>query len=363
MTGRRAVGGYTRIGDLRKGLLVDGKARVAATLRHELTDRPAYDFWAEEATLNRLYEHLGYADLTRFLDALDVDIREVAPGLPAETALGGGVYQNYWGERYVYRDVPYGRMRDDLPGALAGCTSMTDIASFAWPRNDDVDFTGLRAQCDAVAAKGYAIRYGFADVWQRPCLVRGWENAMLDMYEHPDWMHRLSRIFTDFYREDFRRAWEASGGLIDLFTIYSDLGTQRGPLISPAMFGEFVAPYLGELVAWVHHLGSRVLFHSCGDVSVFIPDLIRLGVDVLDPIQPANERMAPRRLARYGSDLCFHGGIDTQTVLATGTPAQVRARVRQNDAVFGSGYIVAPTHLFQPDAPAENIIAVYEAFA
>jgi uroporphyrinogen decarboxylase len=204
--------------------------------------------------------------------------------------------------------------------------------------------------------------YGFADVWQRPALVRGWEGMFLDMLERPDWVHFLARKFTDFYREDYTRAAEVTGGRIDLYLLISDLGSQTGPLISLPMFQQFVAPYAKEMIDCIHALGGKVLFHSCGAISPFIPDLIALGVDILDPIQPVGPAMAPESLAEhFGGRICFHGGIDMQQLLPRGTVEQVRAEVERYKHALGAegGYILGPTHLFQPDVPPENVLAVY----
>jgi uroporphyrinogen decarboxylase len=144
--------------------------------------------------------------------------------------------------------------------------------------------------------------------------------------------------------------------------LISDLGSQRGPLISLAMFEEFVAPYLKEMIDLIHSTGAKVLFHSCGAVARFIPELIRLGVDVLDPIQPAGNEMNPAQLqAKFGGKIAFHGGIDMQNLLPRGTPAQVAAEANRYCKILGEngGYILAPAHLFQPDVPPENILALY----
>ncbi len=174
----------------------------------------------------------------------------------------------------------------------------------------------------------------------------------------------MAFLFTDFYMEDYTRAAEITGGRIDLYLLISDLGNQRGPLMSLAMFREFVAPYLRRMVNLIHSLGARAFYHSCGAIRPFIPDLIELGVDILDPIQPASPGMQPENLkAEFGDRLSFHGGIDTQILLPRATLAQVAVEVRRYCDVLGSGggYILAPAHLFQPDVPPENIIAVYRA--
>jgi uroporphyrinogen decarboxylase len=336
------------------------RERVAAALEHRAPDRTPRDFWAEEPAWKRLLASLGHDDRERALADLGVDVRYLEVSGPAERSIGGGVFQNFWGERYVYRPTAWGPMREDCRGALADAQGMADLEGFPWPTPDLFDYGPLAVQCRRW--DDYALLYGFADVWQRPALVRGWEGMFLDMMERPEWVHFLARKFTDFYKDDYARAAEATRGRIDLYLVISDLGSQTGPLISVPMFREFVAPYLNEMVDCIHGLGAKVLFHSCGLVRSFIPELIRLGVDVLDPIQPVGPEMSPERLkADFGGRLCFHGGIDMQHLLPHGTPEQVRAEVRRYRDTLGrdGGYIVGPAHLFQPDVPPENILAMY----
>jgi len=129
------------------------------------------------------------------------------------------------------------------------------------------------------------------------------------------------------------------------------------------MFREFVAPYLKEMIDCIHGLRGRVLFHSCGLIRSFIPELIQLGVDVLDPIQPVSVEMQPENLkAAVGDGLSFHGGLDMQRLLPQGTPVEVAAEARRYCEVLGQdgGYILAPAHLFQPAVPPENILSMYQ---
>jgi len=336
------------------------RERVLAALAHESPDRTPRDFWAEPPALERLFAAVGHRDEERLLQSLGIDLRHGSAVEPPERETAPGVFQNFWGERYIQRPTPWGPMREDVPGALAGARTFADLEVFPFPKPDQMDYTRLAGQ--RRRWEHYALLYGFADVWQRPGLVRGWENWFLDMLERPEWAHFLCRTFTDFYLEDYTRAAEATGGRIDLFLLISDLGSQRGPLISPALFRIFVGPYLKEMIDRIHALGARVMFHSCGDVAVFIPDLVRLGVDVLDPIQPTGPEMAPERLQRdFGGALCFHGGIDMQTLLPHGTPEAVRAEARRYAETLGAhgGYLLAPAHLFQPDVPPKSVFAMY----
>jgi uroporphyrinogen decarboxylase len=180
--------------------------------------------------------------------------------------------------------------------------------------------------------------------------------------EAPTWNRLLSHVGHQD-KEDYTRAAEATDGRIDLYLLISDLGSQHGPLISVDMFREFVAPYLREMVVCIHNLGGKVLYHSCGMIQPLIPALIESGIDVLDPIQPVGPGMSPDQLkAEFGDRLCFHGGIDMQHLLRRGSAEEVRKEVRRYCDVLGrgGGYILGPAHLFQPDVPPENILAVYQ---
>jgi uroporphyrinogen decarboxylase len=344
------------------GRVMTGKERWQLAMERRTVDRPPFDYWTEEVTKAQLLEYLGYNDVDKFLDEAGVDIRGVNAIEPPEKDLGGGVFQNHWGERYMYRKFPLGKLRDDMPGALSSATSFEDIKNFTWPKNNDYDYSKLRSQCDAIRSKGCAIRYGSGDVFQRPTLVRGLENALMDLYENPEYIKYMSRLFTDFYLEEYRRAWEESGGSIDMFVVYSDVGSQRGPLISLDMFDEFVVPYLTEMAELIHHFGAKLLFHSCGDVSSFIPAMIKTGVDILDPVQPVNENMFPENLARFKDGICFHGGIDLQKFLINASAEEIREKAHYYYRILGPGYILGPTHYFQPDVPSENIVALYRSF-
>lgn len=338
------------------------RERVLLAVDHQQPDRVPSDFWAEEPTMNRLFAHLGHADRERLLRDLKVDIRHLDALGPPERELGGGVYQNLWGERYIYKPTPWGPMREDVKGALAQANTLSDLEAFDWPSCDLLDYSGLPEQCRR--HEQYALMYGFADIWQRPGLVRGWEGMFMDMAERPDWVHFLCRTFTDFYLADYTRAAEVCKGRIDIFLVISDLGGQSGPLMSLPMFRALVAPYLREMFDRIHSFGARVMFHSCGAMRGFIPDLIKMGVDILDPIQPTGPDMSPEGLAaEFGGQLCFHGGIDMQRLLPQASPTEVMAEVERYCQALGrgGGYILGPAHFFQPDVPPENVLAVYAA--
>lgn len=337
---------------------MDNRECVLRALSLERPGPLVSDFWAEDAAKNRLFATMNHRDLNRFLNDMDVDIRHISAKSP-NAAYNGMYYQNVWGERYVMQSTEWGGMREDLPGALSECECLEDIAAFAWPNVDDVDYSGLREDCDKYA--GYAIMYGEGDIWQRQALSRGFENGLMDLLANPEWVSFMARKYVDYYKEDYARAYDRSGRKIDLFVIFSDLGSQRSPLMSCDIFSDLILPYLRELVDWIHLLGANVMFHSCGMIQPFIPKLIEIGVDVLDPMQPVTAEMLPEELNnQFGARLCFHGGIDVQGVLRSGSEESVRSEVRRYAEAFGGGYICCSTHFIQPDISAENVLAMYD---
>ena len=144
--------------------------------------------------------------------------------------------------------------------------------------------------------------------------------------------------------------------------LLDDWGTQERTFISPKLFNEFFRPCYSRIVDRSHELGLDIGIHSCGNVYRLIGDFIEMGVDLLNPVQvSAGEMGDTARLKReFGDRLSFCGAIDTQKVLPTGTPEDVRAEVRRRiaDLAPGGGYVAGAVHCLQPDVPVENVLAM-----
>jgi uroporphyrinogen decarboxylase len=151
---------------------------------------------------------------------------------------------------------------------------------------------------------------------------------------------------------------------VDMIWVGDDVGAQHRLLMSPRHWRRFLKPRLAEFIATIKAINPRlkVAYHSDGYIYPLIPELIELGVDVLNPIQPAS--MDPARLkAEFGDRLCFWGTIDEQHTLPFGTPADVAAEVRSRIETVGrsGGLILGPTHHVQLDTPMENFWAMVDA--
>ncbi len=145
-----------------------------------------------------------------------------------------------------------------------------------------------------------------------------------------------------------------------------DSGTQRGEFIRPELWAEMIKPHYAKLCAWIHRNTQwKTFLHCCGSIYHLIPHMIEAGVDILNPIQTSAANMQPERLkAEFGGKIVFWGGgCDTQRVLPTATPEEIRAHVRERLAIFkpAGGYVFNQVHNIQPNVPAENIIAMLDA--
>jgi uroporphyrinogen decarboxylase len=158
--------------------------------------------------------------------------------------------------------------------------------------------------------------------------------------------------------------FEKAGKYIDICFTGDDYGFQTGPMMSPALFNRFVRPYLQRIYDVGRRHGKLIMHHSCGSVARWIPTLMEMGLNILEPIQVRAAGMDPRELAaKYGGRLCFHGSLDTQQTLPFGTPEDVRREVKERVETFRpyGGFTIAPSQHLMSDIPLENIVAMYEA--
>jgi uroporphyrinogen decarboxylase len=197
-------------------------------------------------------------------------------------------------------------------------------------------------------------------IFERLHSLRGMEETLMDFYTNEREIQILLERLTEYHIELFRY-WSEIGA--DGIFIGDDVGCQRSMMISADMWRKILRPHYKKIFDDIHRCGMEVIYHSCGNIMDIIPDLIDLGADVLDPIQPA--AMDAREIARrFGGKIAFYGGINDQE-LANWTQQQVKDEVRRMiDTVgkpFGNAYMVAPANVLTPEIPLENLRALCEA--
>ncbi len=162
-------------------------------------------------------------------------------------------------------------------------------------------------------------------LFERLWSLRGMENALMDFYLYPEEIHKLFRYLTDFYMRAMERAKEELD--VDGFFVSDDIGTQAGPFFSLDIFREFFKPYYKEIIEKAHSLGTHFWLHSCGNIELFLPDFIEIGLDVIHPIQKYT--MDEKEIAeKYGNQICILAGFDVQNTIPFGTTEDVEKEVR-----------------------------------
>jgi len=193
--------------------------------------------------------------------------------------------------------------------------------------------------------------------------LQGMENFLIGLVtDDPVTVAILDRL-TESFLEFNRRVFESAGGKLDIAWYGDDYGTQNGLLIGAPTWRKHIRPRLAMLIDLAKSHGLKVMLHSCGSVRELIPDLIDVGIDILDTVQPEAAGMDPRQLKQaFGDRMCFHGTISTAGVLANGTPQDVRNEVidRIDTMAAGGGFCLAPTHTIMPGTPVDNVLAMYE---
>ena len=239
--------------------------------------------------------------------------------------------------------------------------------SFDWPSYLDETYDDLRAKArDLHEDTDYSIVGNlWVHVFASGQILRGFDQFMMDLLADKPLAHRLLDRQVEAYLPRVDKYVQAVGQYVDIIQVNDDLGMQSGPQIRPELYREMVKPYHTRLWQYIkERSGKPLLLHSCGSVYDFIPDLIEMGIDALNPVQVSAANMDSAKLKdEFGSEMTFWGGgCDTQSVLARGTPADVRAEVRRrvDDLAPGGGFVFCQVHNIQADVPVENILAMYE---
>jgi uroporphyrinogen decarboxylase len=195
-------------------------------------------------------------------------------------------------------------------------------------------------------------------IFETAWALRGLTQVLMDLVLEPELTDALFDIPFRYHLTAARKLVELG---VDMIWTGDDIGSQQGMLIAPAVWRRFFKPRMATFIAELKAINSavKIAYHSDGDITAVIPDLIEIGVDVLNPIQPAC--MDPAEVKRqFGDRLCFWGSLDEQYTLPRGTPDEVRAEVLQRLQTIGSGggLILGPTHHVQLDTPLENFWAM-----
>jgi len=372
------------------------RERVQVALRHEEPDRVPIDLGGFQTGIHKkayqaLLGHLGLEETIQELDPVQqlavpsedvltrfhADIRYV--GAHGPDAFQGGIELNeregrrwhdlrdefgvVWSmpdDQMLYMDISHHPLAE---------AELKDIDAYPFPDGGDpTRFTGVREKAAAIRRDTpYALSSTICGVTYEICwYMRGLERWFVDMIENPSFCEALLDRTSLFWVDWMEGFLGEVGDLLDIVMIGDDLAGQQGPLFSPNFYRRVVRPRQQQVIDTIRkHSAAKIWYHTCGDCSAYIPDLVEMGVDILNPVQISTKGLDPAALKRrYGKNLVFWGGgIDSQHVLPFASSEKVREEVRRNVEAFkpGGGYVFNNVHNIQAGVPPENVVALYEA--
>ncbi len=299
------------------------RQRVLTTVRHEEPDRVPCNLRLEQSLAQVVCAELSVDDLPEHFGH---DIRYVGLQLPR------------------------------LPEGLAPAD---------WtPLPTEADIATVAEATRALHDRGLAVCGAYAcGVYEQAKAWLGDEATMTGPYDDPlGFGETLDRITE--WKCAVYGAYAAAG--TDIVWIGDDLGTQRSLVMSPEQYREWYRPHHLRIVEHIRSIrpDAIVAFHCCGHVTPLIPDLIEVGINVLEAVQPETMDIAALK-REFGRDLTFWGAVGAQSVLARTTPAQVTAGVRETLRIMapGGGFIASACHTLTEEVPVASVIAFHEAVA
>jgi uroporphyrinogen decarboxylase len=302
-----------------------------------------------------LQRYFDLYDSSAIYYALDVDARWVRPIFLRPPEYQGDLMVNWWGSTQGTHSDAYGSR------PLANVKTVADIEQYRWPNPDWFDYNApgkLAEQYSQYALVGATWNPIFSTV----CDLCGMERGLMMMALEPTLVEAAVDHITSFLLEYHRRVIDGAPS-IDFVYVGDDLAHHRGLMISLTMWRQYFYRPWKRIFDLIHSKGKKVMFHICGACRSLIPDLLDIGMDVLQVVQTTAVGMDPKELKReFGRHLTFWGGVDEQHVLPFGTTGEVRAHVRDLIEVLGEGggLILGPTHMLQDDTPPANVIALYD---
>jgi uroporphyrinogen decarboxylase len=366
------------------------RERALAALDHAEPDRVPLDFGGRNTTLHlfahdALMKHLGLQGPRPRIRNYHTYVVEPDPQLfqrfegvsalffprpPSDYVFsidpGTNTYVDEWGTTYYM--PPNGYYFDLHKAPLCEAESEQDLEKLRWPNPTDPSrIAGLAERVQAAYAAKQKVLMVCAPtpgLWETSWYIFGLEQAFMHLAGNQALMEAFTERLVEWQIAYWSMALDVVGPYVDIVQLGEDLGTQQGPIMSPATFRRIYKPRMRRLVDAIRkRTRARVYLHSCGSIYEFIPDLLECGIQILNPIQMNAAAMDTARLKReFGKELTFWGAGCDPVVMGMGTPQQVvddvKRRVR--DLAPGGGFVFGSVHNIQANVPPENIVALFD---
>ncbi len=339
-----------------------GKQRVHKAIKKETSDRLPCFYRGKEPHPVLVRKAFGYNSIYEIVD--------ISPFIKLQPPKN---FEPVEKNEIVYDEFGVGRKKYgfnmeivDFP--LADVNDPRALDDLNWPDPKDKSrYANMRKQALYWQAKGKAVAAFAAPgnsvaIFEPAWYMTGMEKLLTDMYINQAFVAALLDKHLSLLFDFWEMVLQEIGDILDLACIGDDLGSQGDMLISPQLYRDFIKPRHKTLIDYIKtKTNAFIFYHSCGNIVKIINDLIEIGVDVLDPIQP--KAMDTKLLKEnFGNRICFIGGVDEQYTLPFGSSGEVRNEVKLRFQELGKngGFIIGPAHWIQPDTPDENIITMYD---
>jgi uroporphyrinogen decarboxylase len=277
-------------------------------------------------------------------------------------------YKDEWGT--VYRQPIESGIWFDFESTIWAGKSAEEIRNYKLPDPSDPSrFEGLRAIVQRMlheTDKAIVAHAPTGGIVEHSYWLRGMQESYMDMGSDPKMVELVADRVVEWLEQYWTLYMREIGDLVQVVQMGDDLGGQDGPLFSPEIYRKIFKPKEARLIQIVHkHSKAKIYFHCCGSIREYIPDLIEIGIDALNPVQIQARNMDSAGLKRdFGKDLSFWGGgANPNAVMSRGTPEDVRSEVKNriHDFAPGGGFVFASVHNIQSEVPPENVVAFFEA--
>jgi uroporphyrinogen decarboxylase len=353
---------------------MDSRERVVRALRRQSPDRVPFDFALgfSPYQLEQFRRRTGQNDPNDYFGA---DVRGAGIGPTRlktdfsqyirKADLPANGYIDEWGQGHV-PTVSNDEYHSHLEGyvyPMLKLHSRQDALDYPLPDIEaEYRYADMASQISSIHDRGLAVLAGMAcTIFEVAWGMRSMELLLMDFVDNPDFADALLDRITEKRIVQAQRFAELAP---DVIMFGDDVASQRGMLMSVPMWRRWLKPRLAKVIAAAKRANPNVLafYHTDGDGTAIVPDLIEIGVEVLNPIQP--ECMDPFGLKKqYGNRLSFWGTLGTQSTLPFGTPDDVRRDIQARCEIVGKGggLLIAPTHMVEPEVPWENLVAFVES--
>lgn len=355
------------------------RERIIAAFNHQRPDRTPADGWFHHVVMDRLKKHYqtdrwdkvlaelgveGWAGLGPYVRFPEFEAKATPRpnGLKGPKAiwLDDRTYENAWGVRHRMGEGDW--YEEWVGGPLEKAETAEDIAAHPFPSVAQIaEPQNFAARVSELKQKGLFVTAHFSNPYKEAWLLRGLENVLADYLINPD---LLNAMYDRLYELNTEMAVRAARAGVDMIGITGDIAMQDRIIMGPDAWRAIDKPRMAALIAKCRAINPGVYFfiHSDGNVSDLMDDLIEIGFNVINPIQP--ECMDPVEVKkRWGDRMVIHGGVSLQKALIKGTPSEVKVEIEHLIENCGrdGGLVMFPSNVIQPDSPIENVIACFHA--